>query len=130
LITTDNVLNLVPSHTETGVSFALGVLNSKITSWFYVNNSMIAQKDDFPQVYISALAALTIPTADKAQHDQMVSLVETMLNLHQQLAAAAIPQAKTMLRRQIEATDRQIDRLVYALYRLAEDEIRLVEGAV
>jgi len=30
--------------------------------------------------------------------------------------------------RQIEATDRQIDALVYELYELTEDEIRIVEG--
>lgn len=59
----------------------------------------------------------------------MVSLVEKMLDLHNQLAAAKIPQAKTMLQRQIEATDKQIDGLVYALYGLGEDEIRIVEGA-
>ena len=31
--------------------------------------------------------------------------------------------------RQIAATDRQIDRLVYELYELTEEEIALVEGA-
>jgi hypothetical protein len=35
---------------------------------------------------------------------------------------------KTALLRQIEATDRQIDALVYELYRLTEEEIRIVEG--
>ena len=34
-----------------------------------------------------------------------------------------------MLQRQIEATDRQIDRLVYELYDLTEEEIAIVEGA-
>jgi len=34
------------------------------------------------------------------------------------------------LRRQIEATDGEIDRLVYDLYGLTADEIRIVEGAV
>jgi DNA-binding CsgD family transcriptional regulator len=33
-----------------------------------------------------------------------------------------------MFQRQIEATDRQIDALVYGLYGLTEDEIALVEG--
>jgi hypothetical protein len=33
-----------------------------------------------------------------------------------------------MFQRQIEATDRQIDALVYELYGLTEDEIALVEG--
>lgn len=33
-----------------------------------------------------------------------------------------------MLMRQIEATDNQIDKLVYGLYGLTEEEIRIVEG--
>jgi hypothetical protein len=33
------------------------------------------------------------------------------------------------LQRQIAATDKQIDALVYELYGLTEDEIRIVEGA-
>jgi hypothetical protein len=34
---------------------------------------------------------------------------------------------KTTLQRQIAATDQQIDHLVYALYGLTEEEIRIVE---
>lgn len=33
-----------------------------------------------------------------------------------------------MLQRQIQATDDQIDRLVFELYGLTEDEIKIVEG--
>lgn len=36
---------------------------------------------------------------------------------------------ETVLLRQIEATDRQIDRLVYGLYGLSDEEIALVERA-
>ncbi len=57
----------------------------------------------------------------------MVTLVERMLALHQQLAGAITPQVKAVLQRQIEATDRQIDRLVYELYDLSEEEIKIVE---
>ncbi|MCH8020398.1 hypothetical protein IH785_11100 [candidate division KSB1 bacterium] len=57
----------------------------------------------------------------------MVTLVERMLALHKQLAGAKTPQAKTVLQRQIEATDRQIDRLVFELYDLTEGEIKIVE---
>jgi predicted nucleic acid-binding Zn-ribbon protein len=57
-----------------------------------------------------------------------VKLVERILTLHQQLAAAKIEHEKTALQRQIEATDRQIDTLVYELYELTEDEIKIVEG--
>jgi hypothetical protein len=36
---------------------------------------------------------------------------------------------KTPIQRQIDATDNQIDQLVYELYGLSDDEIRLVEEA-
>ena len=65
--------------------------------------------------------------ADKDRQDRMVSLVERMLELHKQLAAAKTEYAKTNLQRQIDATDAQIDKLVYELYGLTDDEIKIVE---
>jgi len=59
----------------------------------------------------------------------MVSLVEQMLALHKQLPQAQTPHEKTALRRRIEATDGQIDALVYELYGLTEEEIGIVEAA-
>jgi len=35
---------------------------------------------------------------------------------------------KTRIQRQIAATDKQIDNLVYELYGLTEEEIKIVEG--
>jgi hypothetical protein len=49
--------------------------------------------------------------------------------VHKQLAAAKTDHAKTNIQRQIDATDAQIDQLVYELYGLSEDEIKIVEGA-
>ena len=39
------------------------------------------------------------------------------------------PYAKPDVQRKIEATDAQIDKLVYELYGLTPDEIKIVEGA-
>ncbi len=58
----------------------------------------------------------------------MVQLVEGMLSLHKMLANAKTPQDKEYLERNIHARDRQIDTLVYELYGLSPDEIRIVEG--
>lgn len=57
----------------------------------------------------------------------MVGLVERMLDLHKKLVAEQTPHIKTVLQRQIEATDRQIDALVYELYGLSDEEIAAVE---
>jgi hypothetical protein len=51
-----------------------------------------------------------------------------MLKLHKDLPKAKTPHEAEALQRQIAATDCQIDRLVYELYGLTEDEIRVVEG--
>jgi len=50
--------------------------------------------------------------------------------LQRRLAAARTEHEQTNLRRQIDAADRQIDQLVYELYNLTEEEIRLVEKNV
>ncbi len=57
---------------------------------------------------------------------QTSSLVERMLALHKQ--SARMPQEQEMLRREIESTDKAIDKLVYALYGLSDAEIAIVEG--
>jgi hypothetical protein len=62
------------------------------------------------------------------QHDRMVELVERMPTLYEKLVVARICREQTIIQRQIEATDRQIDRLVYELYGLTEEEIKVVEG--
>ena len=49
-----------------------------------------------------------------------------MLELHKR--GPRTPQEQEMVKREIESTDGRIDRLVYELYGLTEDEIKIVEG--
>ena len=51
----------------------------------------------------------------------MVELIERRLALHKGLDAAPIPTQRTVLQR-------QIDRLVYELYGLTDEEIVIVEA--
>jgi hypothetical protein len=55
--------------------------------------------------------------------------VDAMLCLHKRLTAEKLPQRREAIEREIDATDRQIDQLVYQLYGLTDDEIRMVEDA-
>ena len=72
---------------------------------------------------------IDFPTSsDKSRHDRMVSLVDRMLDLNKELQKAKTAHGQTVLKRQIDATDREIDRLVYELYGLEEEEIKIVEG--
>ena len=64
--------------------------------------------------------------ADRFDQDHKVFLSPDYKE--EQLLAAKTPHEQESLRRTIAATDKQIDALVYELYGLSEDEIRIVEG--
>ncbi len=57
---------------------------------------------------------------------KIVSMVERMLVLKRQ--DTRTPQEQEHLKREIAAIDAEIDRLVYELYGLTEEEIKIVEG--
>ena len=58
----------------------------------------------------------------------MVNYVTSMLDLHKNIPLAKTDHEKTIIQRQIDGTDRRIDELVYELYGLTEEEIKIVEG--
>jgi type I restriction-modification system DNA methylase subunit len=116
----------------------LGFLNSKLF-WFLISHISIpfgVRAGEFRYRLIYQYMAkipmrpidFTNP-ADVEKHGRMVSLVDKMLALVPKRRAEGNPQATAQLDAQIAATDRQIDRLVYDLYGLTEEEIALVEGA-
>ena len=116
--------------------YLLGLLNSQLSHFYFVETcAALEGKGEsylrFKRQYVEGFPVRTIhfdDPADVAHHDKVVGLVERMLALHQKLAAAAIPADKQLYQRQIEATDRQIDALVYELYGLTEEEIGIVQG--
>ena len=66
--------------------------------------------------------------SDKEVHDKLVNLVDNMIEINKKLNSEKNPDVVTMLRRQVEAIDGEIDRLVYGLYGLSESEIKIIEG--
>jgi len=117
-----------------GFPYLLGILNSRLMRWFFPFVSapfrggwMSANRQFLTQLPIR-LINFSAP-ADKAIHDLMVSLVEQMLSLHKKIAASKTDHEKNLIQRQIDATDSQIDRLVYKLYGLTTEEIRIVEDS-
>ena len=113
--------------------YLLGVLNSRVSDFFIHSISSTKQGGyfEYKPMYVQQIPIHTINpfhAQDVAIHDRMVALVEQVLALHKQLAEAKTPHDKTAIQRQVDATDRQIDRLVYELYELTEEEIKIVEG--
>ena len=116
-------------------NYWLGLLNSKVLWWFLANTGYVLRGGYyvFKTDYLKPFPIHDInfsDSNDKARHDQIVILVDRMLGLNKQLAKAKTPQSKTVIQRQIETTDRQIDELVYELYGLTKEEIKIVEKSL
>ncbi len=129
----NNMHVIVPLDSKLSCLYLLGIINSKLMNWYYqVLNPEVGEA--LAEIKKTNVAKLPIKSinfsdpADKARHDRMVARVEQMLSLHKKLAEAKTDHEKTNLQRQIDATDRRIDRMVYDLYELTEEEIKLVEG--
>ncbi|MCX6136346.1 MAG: N-6 DNA methylase [Ignavibacteriales bacterium] len=112
--------------------FILAILNSKLISFLHIYTSANAFKESFPKVLLKDL--LTIPIigikspSEKKQHDDLASLVDNMLKLNKDLQGKVFDSEREPLERQIAATDAKIDQLVYQLYGLTKEEIKIVEG--
>ena len=111
--------------------FLLGILNSKL-GWFLIS-SYCTQIQGGYQLIFKYFEKIPIRTIDfhnpteKAQHDQLVALVDNMLELQKKYREARMEIDKGLYERQIKIIDAQIDRLVYDLYGLTEEEVRVVE---
>jgi len=124
---------VVKGNTGYSIFYILGLLNSKLGDWLakLANSRFGGGYYSFNRQYILPVPIRFISftnAADKICHGQMVGLVERMLDLHKRLSEAQTPAEKERLQRQIDVTDQEIDRLVYDLYGLTEDEIKIVEA--
>jgi hypothetical protein len=113
--------------------YLLGILNSHLMRFLLLSICDKVQGGFYRLkiIYVEQVPIRPInlsDPADKAWHDRIVALVGSMLGLHKQLTAAKSAAEKAIIQRQIDATDAEIDRLVYDLYGLTAEEIALVEG--
>ena len=117
-----NVVNLKPG-VKLDIAYLLGVLNSTAVNCYF--------RCQFPgnnHIPSNQLLRIPIPIPPSSQiHDRVAKLVKAILDLHRKLASATSEAQKTVVQRQIDATDAEIDRMVYDLYGLTKAEIGIVE---
>lgn len=127
-----DVLIVIPkpeANPDYSLQFVAGVVNSKALHFYY--------KTTFQTIHVQneEFASLPLPkikhsnAADKTRHNKIVALVEQMIAAKKQLAGAQSDKDKDFFGNKCAAIDRQIDALVYELYELTPEEIKIVENA-
>ncbi|KAF5435064.1 Type I restriction-modification system, DNA methylase subunit, partial [Candidatus Methanophagaceae archaeon] len=129
----DNLHIILPQDCNYNLKYILGILNSSFCDFCY--RAINPEKGEaLAQIKKQHLGQLPVRTIDfsnpeeVAQHDKLVALVDNMLELQKKHRDARMEQDKELYGRQIKLVDAQIDRLVYDLYGLTEEEMKVVEG--
>jgi adenine-specific DNA-methyltransferase len=98
--------------------YLLSILNSKLISYLKTKSSTAAKKDDFTQLTLNDIREIKVSDLNLVEQISFIQLVEQILT-----AKNENPKADTL---QLE---NDIDQLVYKLYDLTPEEIKIIEAS-
>lgn len=111
------------------IQLLLGLINSSLFNYFH--KILVPETGKaFAEVKIANLKKLIIPLVNESNNEManlIIHRVIQMLESKKQLATAKTDNEKEYLEKKCKGLDRQIDALVYELYGLTEEEIKIVE---
>jgi len=129
ILTLRTVFNFKNKDKSIHPKYLTCLLNSKLYSFLF-NTMFKPTTEIFPKIRISQARVMPLYPAETKKQEIFVEKAENMLRLHKDLADAKTPNEKQMIQRQIDATDNQIDNLVYELYGITDQEIKIVEESL
>jgi hypothetical protein len=108
----------------------MAIMQSRLFLFLYRTSNQ-GESRVIPQVKASKIEPLPFPACDKPQPalTRLRERCQQMYDLHRRQVAVQTPHEQATLLRQIAATEAQIDQLVYKLYGLSDEEIRIVEAS-
>jgi hypothetical protein len=96
--------------------FLLGILNSKLISFYFIHKFGKLQRDTFPQFKINELEMFPIAKNRDGYRTPITDLVKKIIDIKSNNSNL-----------DTQELDHQLDQLVYKLYGLTEEEIKMVE---
>lgn len=108
---------LKPNQNKFSPKYLLGIINSKLISFIKTKGSASAKKDDFTQLTLNDIRQLRIPEPNQKQSEKIENIVDRILLIKGDGESG-----------KIDELEKQLDRIVYELYELTEEEIKIVES--
>ena len=100
------------------VQYVVGILNSKAIQYYY-QQKFKAETELFPKIRIKQAKQLPIPVASLTEQQLIVALIEQIRT-----------SKKMAPNNSIENLEREIDKIVYRLYKLTDAEIKIIEQSI
>ncbi|MCL2073349.1 MAG: Eco57I restriction-modification methylase domain-containing protein [Marinilabiliaceae bacterium] len=108
----------------------LGILNSKFTAYYFINEFEAKHlAGGYLAINVGQLELIPFPTNVSKKHEnKIINLVDQLLQLNKDLLTITLPNHIEQIESKIKYFEKQIDKIVYELYGLTEEEIKVVEG--
>jgi hypothetical protein len=112
------------TSTRFELKYLVGLLNSKLFDYLY--RHICPQKGKiFAEIKPSVIKDL--PICNIGNHNDLILLIDQMFETQKEYHSTKKENEKEQLKKKIDIIDNQIDKLVYKLYGLTEEEIKIVE---
>ncbi len=108
------------------LNYLLVLLNSNITSWIFKRLSphILAQRLRFTKQYVGKIPILLTTEENKKE---LINLSKELQKLYSNFKNTKTPNERKLIQKQIDLTDHKINELIYQLYDLTDDEIKIIE---
>lgn len=104
----------------------LAVLNSTLIGWYFRKKFQISDDDTFPQIMIRDILQFPIPVIPTKVAAELEKLVDQLLELCALKSESKLTAIAQQFQSKIEYCEKRINQLVYQLYDLTEDEIKII----
>jgi preprotein translocase subunit SecA len=103
---------------------------------YYFRKKYNRQDKTFPEIRIYELATLPIKKrnlnskVEKERNNEIIKHVDLLLSLNEELKQTQLPAKTQQIKQRIEHSEEKINQLVYELYELTEEEIKIIEESI
>ncbi|OCL86888.1 Type IIS restriction enzyme Eco57I [Aliarcobacter thereius] len=147
LYNTPSIINIIhPNNDKNYLKFILSCINSKLYSWYHLKRHSKANAEtSIPKILVKDIRNLPIPKIDEESQKAFIALVDEILEAKQKIKdyKSLLDEAiknnnfdrEIALKKELEnlenictTNEKTIDQMVYKLYDLTLDEIKIVEN--
>jgi len=121
----DTVINIIQNEKKFKYKYVLGILNSKLASYYLYNFVYNRAVRSMNFEYVKFLPIKEIPTS---KQDEVVVLVDKLLKLNKEIQIIKDKKEKENIQSEIEKIMKNVDKRIYSIYKLSKNEIKEIES--
>ena len=106
----------------------LAILNSSLIGWYFRKRFQLSDDDTFPQIMIRDILEFPVPEITSSEQKEITKLVDSLIDANKELLKTKLSSDKGHIQTRINHIDHKINELVYSIYGLKTDDIKLIES--